>query len=164
MARVRWKELSCRLARLLYSHPRYPESARQKAPQILAIVPQGPNRLLLQEISRNAGLAVTLSEPPPSLTSGCEADVAPIIIYDRELSPDHWREIVRALTKKSPKPYVILLSANTDANLWEELQRVGGSDILRTPVNQDEMLGALKRTRQLWHSQMQVRKPTHKSL
>jgi len=107
---------------------------------------------------------LTLSETLPSLTSGGPADVPPIIIYDRELSPDHWREIVRTLTKKSPKPYVILLSANTDANLWEELQRVGGSDILRTPVNQDEMLGALKRARQLWHSQMQVRTPNDKRL
>jgi DNA-binding NtrC family response regulator len=160
----RWKELSSRLARLLSSHPRYPEGTRQKPPQILAVVPQGPNWLLLQEISRDAGRALTLFETLPSLTSGCQADVPPIIIYDRDLSPDHWRENVRVLTKNSPKPYVILLSANADANLWDELQRVGGSDILRAPVTRDNMLAALNRAQQLWHSQKQVRSPNDKRL
>ena len=160
----RLKELSCRLARLLSSHPRYKQDARQKAPHILAIVPQGPDRLLLQAISRDAGWALRLSEMLPSLTSGCQAEVPPIVIYDRDLSPDYWREDVRALTKKAPKPYVILLSANTDANLWDELQRVGGSDILRAPVARDNMLGALNRARRLWHSQKQVRSPNDKGL
>jgi len=152
-----WKELSCGFAWLRSSRPRYPEGARQKGPRILAIVAPGPNRLLLQTISRDADWALTLCETPPSLTSVRQADVPPIIIYERELSPYHWREIVGVLTKTSPRPYVILLSPNADTNLWDELQRLGGCDILRAPVTRDKMLGALKRARQLWHSQQQLR-------
>jgi DNA-binding NarL/FixJ family response regulator len=144
--------------------PRHPEGASQKAPQILAIVPQGSNRLLLHAISQETGWNLMLSETLPSPTSGWQTAAPPIIIYDRELAAECWREIVRVLTKKSPKPYVILLSANTDANLWDELQRVGGSDILRAPVTRDSMLRALKRARQFWHCQKQVRSPNHKRL
>ena len=35
---------------------------------------------------------------------------------------------------------MILLSSNADPNLWDELQRAGGSDILRTPVTRNELL------------------------
>jgi len=157
MARNGWKALSGGLVRLLSSRRRYPEGARQKAPRILAIVPQGPSRLLLQAISRDAGWALTLAETPPSLTSGRQPDVPPIIIYDRELSPLHWREIVGFLAKTSPRPCLILLSPNSDANLWDELQRLGGSDILRTPVSRDNLVWAVKRAWQLWHHQEHVR-------
>ena len=139
-------------------------NARQKAPRILAMVPQGPNRLLLQTISRDAGWALTLSETAPGIAPGLQSDVPPIVIYDRELSPYDWREMMRVLAKKSPRPYVILLSPNADTNLWDELQRVGGSDILRTPINRDSVLRAVKRAWLLWRNQQQVRSPSQQSL
>jgi hypothetical protein len=92
----------------------------------LAIVPQGPNRLLVQAISRDAGWTLTLSDTSPGIILGRTADLPSIIIYDRESSPQNWREVVGALTSQSPRPYVILLSPNADANLWDELQRAGG--------------------------------------
>lgn len=159
MARVGWKELSCGITRFLFPHSRYPEGARRKPPRILAVVPAGPDRRVLQALARDAGWALTLSETP-IFTLACQADVPPLIIYDRCLSPDHWRDIVRVLAQKSPRPYVILLSSNSDANLWDELQRVGGCDILRTPVNRDNLLWALKRAWLLWHNQQHIRLPS----
>ena len=61
------------------------------------------------------------------------------------------------LTKESPRPYVILLSPNVDQNLWDELQRVGGSDILRAPVNREDLLWAVTRAWLLWRGQQNVR-------
>jgi DNA-binding NtrC family response regulator len=159
-----WKALVYGLERLLASRRLHPAGARQKAPRILALVPQGPDRLLLQTISRDAGWALTLSETAPGIAFGCQSDTPPIIIYDRELSPRHWGEMVRDLARKSPRPYVILLSPNADTNLWDELQRVGGSDILRTPINRDKILRAVKRAWLLWRNQQQVRSPSPYSL
>src|ERR1039457_4965954 len=88
-----WKALVYGLERLVASrllHPAAAGAARQKAPRILALVPQGPDRLLLQTISRDAGWALTLSETAPGIAFGCQSDTPPIIIYDRELSPRHW--------------------------------------------------------------------------
>jgi FixJ family two-component response regulator len=157
----RWNAISSRFARLLPSRRRYSEEARP-ASRILAIVPQGPNRLLVQAISRDAGWTLTLSDTSPGLITAQGAVRSPIIIYDRESSPHNWREVVGALTRQSPRPYVILLSPNADANLWDELQRAGGSDILRTPVSRDHLLGALRRAWMLWQSQQQVRSPLHR--
>src|SRR5262249_20386134 len=112
---------------------------------------------LLQSISRDAGWSLTLADNPSGVASLCQSGVPPIVIYDRELSPSHWGEMVWALTRESPRPYVILLSPNADTNLWDELQRMRGSDILRPPVNRDILMGALKRAWQLWRNQQEVR-------
>lgn len=124
-------------------------------PPVLALVQEGPTRVALQKISGDAGLALTCRgrRDPKGL------DVAPIIIYDRELSPMHWPENIHELARKSPRPYIILLSSSIDANLWDELQRVGGCDILRTPLDREMLLGAVQRGWQLWRSLRHVRPP-----
>jgi len=147
------------LHRFLSSHPRHLQGARQNGHRIVSIVPHGPIRFLLQSISRDAGWALTLSETPLIPAPARRADMPPIVIYDRELSPYRWHEIIGALAHNSPRPYVILLSPHADANLWDELQRVGGSDILRAPVTRDNILAALKKAGQLSYSQQQVRLP-----
>ena len=159
MARSGWKALSGGLAWLLSSQAKYQKGVPEEAPPILAIVANGPNRLLLQTVSREAALAITLSETLPALMSCRPACVPPIIVFDRELAPDNWRDIVSNLTKLSPRPYVILLSPIADANLWDELHRAGGSDILRTPISRDSFVWAVSRAWQLWKNQEQVRSP-----
>ena len=164
MARNGWKALSLKFERLLCPRRIYPDlrtgGGKQKTPRILAILPHGPDRLLLQAVSRDAGWTLTFSDTPRNSTenrTGPWAVAPAIILYDRELSPSHWHEAVGTWAKQSPRPYVILLSTNTDANLWNELQRVGGADIARTPLNRENMLSVVKRAVQLSYSQQQVR-------
>jgi FixJ family two-component response regulator len=123
---------------------------------VLAFVREGPNRVALRKISADAGLALTCRER----AAPTELEIAPIIIYDRELSPAHWPQAIHALARKSPRPYIILLSSSVDANLWDELQRAGGCDILRTPLDQEALLGAVQRAWQLWRSLRHVRPDT----
>ena len=157
-----WSAIATRFAR--WFPLRFWFSERfQPASRILAIVPQGPIRMLVQAISHDAGWTLTLSDSSPGLHIGKRADLPPIIIYDRDVSPHDWPEAVGALANQSPRPYVILLSPNADANLWDELQRAGGSDIVRTPVSRDRLLGALTRAWLVWHSQQQVRPPLYRS-
>jgi FixJ family two-component response regulator len=128
---------------------------RSEDPQVLALVHEGPNRAALQKISREAGLALTWWE----CRVARKFEIAPIVIYDRELSPVHWPENIHALARKSPRPYIILLSSSIDANLSDELQRAGGCDILRTPLDREMLLGAVQRAWQLWRSLQHVRPP-----
>jgi hypothetical protein len=118
------------------------------------MVPEGPNRIALQAISKDWAVAISVSG---SGSDALERGVPPIIVYDRELSPEHWSDSVRALAKKSPRPYIILLSSTADANLWDELERAGGAEILRTPVDRERLLWALVKGWQLWRTQQLVR-------
>ena len=133
---------------------------REDAPRILAVLAPGPDRSLLQATSRDFGWCLTLVDTPPVR----HAAFAPIVIYDRELASHNWRDVFYVLTKESPRPYAILLSPSVDQNLWDELQRVGGSDILRAPANREELLWAVTRGWLMWHGQQKVRsRPPYRS-
>lgn len=139
------------------------ERAHEDAPRILAIVPHGPDRRLLQAIARDSGWALAFAGTPPGNLSRCPG-IPPIVICDRRLTPYNWREIVGMVTRESPKlnvirPYVILFSPTVDRNLRDEMERVGGSDILRSPVNRDDLFWAVKRAWQFWRSQQKVYSP-----
>jgi len=78
-------------------------------------------------------------------------------LYERELNPCHWREAVSLLSRLSPRPYVILLSSSSDKNLWDELVRHGGSEILRTPIDRDAVMRAVNAGWSLWRNQQRLR-------
>jgi hypothetical protein len=130
--------------------------SRQNAPRVLAFVPQGRNRLMIEAVSSEAGWTLTISDTLAAIARSTD-EIAPVILFDRDLWPGMWREAVGLLTRRSPRPHLILLSPNSDGNLWDELQRVGGSDILRTPIDQEDALRAVERTWSLWRSQRQLR-------
>jgi hypothetical protein len=59
--------------------------------------------------------------------------LAPIILSEQDPSSFGWPLVVRGFTKRMPRPYLILLSPQVSSKFWDELQRNGGSDILRQP-------------------------------
>jgi FixJ family two-component response regulator len=124
--------------------------------QILALMPHGPDSLLLHALARDAGLCLTVSDAAVDLVFPRASDVPPIVIIDRQHFPNRWKRIVRALSRNSPRPCIILLSPRADANLWDELQRVGGSDILRHPITREHLEQALERAAQLWRNQQRA--------
>jgi FixJ family two-component response regulator len=154
-----WKAVLRGVARSLSLRRPRRQAARHLEPRILALVPEGPNRLVLQTISENGDWALTVTDSDSTCAHLGSFGEPPIIIYDRHLSPQHWGEILRPFARRSPRPYIILLSSNADPNLWDELQRVGASDILRSPVTRSELLGALTKAWQLWRIQQKVRPP-----
>jgi CheY-like chemotaxis protein len=124
----------------------------------LACVSQKSSRLTIEAVSSEAGWTLTIADTLPAAIEAATGELAPIILFDRELSPRYWREAVGLLTSRSPRPYLILLSASSDRNLWEELHRVGGSDILRTPLDRKSALEAVGRAWFLWRSEQQLRR------
>jgi FixJ family two-component response regulator len=157
--RGNWKAVVRVLARALSMPAKRPERVHDTEPRIMALVPEGPNRLALEAISEGADWSLTLSESGSNSIASRDSGAPLIIIYDRELSPDHWCDIIRTLARKTPRPYIILLSSNADTNLWDELQRAGGSDILRAPINRDQLIEALAKGRQLWSARQHLGPP-----
>jgi len=144
-----------RVSLFLRSRWRQSDSGRY-APRVLAFVPEGFNRSMIELVSSEAGWELTISDRLVGIAANA-GETAPVILFDRELWPGLWREAVGLLTRRSPRPYLILLSPTSDGNLWEELQRFGGSDILRSPIDRESTLGAVGRAWSLWRSQQQVR-------
>ena len=125
------------------------QETHEDAPRILAIVPHGPDRLLLQATSQDIGWALAFAGAPPGILSGCPGIIPPIVIYDRRLPPYNLREILGMLTRGSSRPYVILLSPTIERDDWDELLRAGRCDLLHSPVNRDDLIWAVRRA---WES------------
>jgi len=126
---------------------------RVQCPAALAIMAEGPGRDALQRVFREAGWRLAIAESSAS----APIEPPPIILYERELNACHWRQAVSLLSRLSPRPYVILLSSSSDKNLWDELVRHGGSEILRTPVDPDAVVRAVKSGWSLWRNQQRLR-------
>ena len=126
-------------------------------PAALAIMAEGPGRDALLMVFREAGWKLTFADTfAPTLDPRTERP--PIVLFERELNPCHWREAVSLLSRLSPRPYVILLSSSSDKNLWDELVRHGGSEILRTPIDRDTVMRAVKSGWSLWRNQQRLRR------
>jgi DNA-binding NtrC family response regulator len=135
---------------------RRPMSGRavaEVAPRALAVISEGPGRESLQEVFREAGWTLAVAGNSESAIAKQEKDHFPIILYERELAEREWRQTLSIFSRLSPRPCVILLSRNSDKNLWDELVRCGGFDLLRTPVDRDTVIRTLRAGWSIWRNQ-----------
>lgn len=129
-------------------------SVENKAPQILAVMHGGPSRTLLEAISKELGWVVTFCNQGLSVE---RLAMAPIVLYERDPLSVEWQPMLRSLTKRTPRPYVILLSPQVSLNLWDDLQRSGGSDLLRLPFSREMITDAVSRGWRVWTNQESLR-------
>jgi DNA-binding NtrC family response regulator len=104
-------------------------------------------------VFHDAGCALAVAGNPESAIACQKKEHFPIILYERELTERDWRQVVSVFSRLSPRLCVILLSRNSDKNLWDELVRCGGFDLLRTPVDRDAVIRTLRAGWSIWQNQ-----------
>lgn len=120
------------------------------APRAMAVVGEGPARDALQAVFREAGWKLVIADTPALALTRQELEPLPIILYERELAERSWRQVVSRFSRLSPRPCVVLLSRSLDKNLWDELVRCGGFDLLRTPVDHDSAIRIVRDGWAIW--------------
>ena len=120
-------------------------------PAVLAVAPSTLNRRIAEIVARQEGWRLTVVD---SATARAEARA--IVICERDPGDSLWREAVSRWAQVSPRPHVMLVSRSTDVNLWTEFQRLGGSDILRSPLDPEALVRAVKRGWDLWNGRQQI--------
>lgn len=60
-----------------------------------------------------------------------------VVIYDRELPQQDWRAAISALAQASPTSSILLLSPAIQPDLWSEVIRKGGHDMIGKPVSEE---------------------------
>ena len=127
------------------------------APRALAVMGEGPGRDALQVVFRDAGWKLVVADSSASAMARQEKEPLPIILYDRELTDKGWRQAVSRFSRLSPRPCVLLLSRSSDKNLWDELVRCGGFDLLRTPIDRDAVIRTVGAGWSIWRSRYNPR-------
>lgn len=137
-------------------------SAREESPRALAIMRPGPDRDTLQAIFRAADWTLTIAESFSCALTSQKANPFPIVLWQSELMDCDWHKTVSVLSGLPPRPWVILLSGHPDKNLWDDLVAFGGSDIVRTPLDPEAVVCAVRSGWFLWRHLEQLRRSTRR--
>lgn len=128
--------------------PSHPEA--NAVVQALAVMKEGPDRAELEAVFQDAGWRLDFAASLGAAITSMERNPLPILLYDRELSGTDWRTAVSDLSRLSPRPCVVLLTRSADHNLWEEVVRCGGFDLLRVPVDRMVVLRTIRAGWAIW--------------
>jgi AmiR/NasT family two-component response regulator len=132
-------------------------TSRDENPRALAIMREGVDRDLLEAIFREADWELEIADTISSAFVSRKCPF-PIVLWERELKDCEWRKAVSALSDLPQHPSVILVSGRSDKNLWDDLIGFGGSDIVRTPFDPDDVTRAIASAWSLWWHLQQLRR------
>jgi len=77
---------------------------------------------------------------------------APVVLCDRDLSGNGWRQTVEDLASSPHRTCIILVSGVVDTYLWNEVVQKGGFDVLSKPLREDEVVRAVRLAWSYWNS------------
>ena len=124
----------------------------------LAVVADGASRDMLLRVFQDAGRELLLASTTVSAVELQQQRLCPVILFDLQAEQD-WQGAVSRLASLTPHPCVILMSPRCDKNLWDEVTRNGGSDVLRTPLVAEDVLRTVESHARIWQCRQKLRGP-----
>jgi DNA-binding NtrC family response regulator len=131
------------------------KGARHGAPDriaIVALVVSDHDRNVLSGISDREPVEIHFAESRVEAWDTLNRLNSPLILYDRDWPDAEWRTTVQTFASSPHRSCVILASRVADDNLWQELIRCGGYDLLAKPFRADDVARALKLALSYWNS------------
>jgi DNA-binding NtrC family response regulator len=129
--------------------------ARPSAPLLVAFPGEGFEAEAIAEVAEEFGWRLQIgTRPEEEWENGGGLTV---VLFDRDFGGGDWRAALRRFKDWPARPHVILISRSSDLNLWDELARVGGSDIVKVPVERESLVWSLHRALVLHRCRREVR-------
>jgi DNA-binding NtrC family response regulator len=75
-----------------------------------------------------------------------------IILFDRDLGGEDWRELMTRFAASSGGACIILMSKVLDDHLWNEVVCNGGYEVLGKPLRADEVFRTVRLAWSYWNS------------
>jgi DNA-binding NtrC family response regulator len=119
---------------------------------IVALVVNDYDRNVLRGISDREPIEIHFAESRVDAWDALNRLNSPLILYDRDWPDAEWRTTVQTFAASPQRSCVILASRVADDNLWQELIRCGGYDLLAKPFRTDDVARALKLALSYWSS------------
>ena len=117
---------------------------------VLAVTSSQPDRERLQAIADREGWDFLCASDFHSALSELGRRNIPVILCDRDLPEQNWRDSIRTLLAAVRQPCVILTSSVNDSYLWQEVIQHGGYDVLPKPFHEEQVISTIRRAWLFW--------------
>jgi|ERR1700677_3033289 DNA-binding NtrC family response regulator len=119
---------------------------------IVALVVSDHDRNVLRGISDREPIDIHFAESRVEAWDALNRLNSPLILYDRDWPNAEWRTTIQTFAFSPHRSCVILASRVADDNLWQELIRCGGYDLLAKPFRADDVARAIRLALSYWSS------------
>jgi DNA-binding NtrC family response regulator len=122
------------------------------AVKIVCFVANESDRSLMRELCRRNQWGLSFPESRTQAERALHELKPQIMLFDRNLAGQDWRQFVAGFAAASPGVCIMLLSKVIDDNLWNDLVSNGGYELLRKPLREEEVSRAVRMARSYWSS------------
>lgn len=156
-----WKVLS----RILGPAPenRLEHSPSAAGMTLIALGLSTSDRAVLTESCLRYSWPVCFADTIRDAWNASERSRLPIVLCDRTLRGTDWKDAIRALSSPGKRVYSILVSRVIDGNLWDEVIRLGGYEVVPTPLHEEAVLRSVRLALLDWRSSAPIRASLLKS-
>lgn len=150
-----WKALHSFLGKVTHNSHRLavPTDEGSSAPLVIvALVLDERDREILASVAARNQWVLKFADTCGQAWSGLNRLKAPIILCDRRLPGVDWRDMVYMMASSSHRACAILLSNVADDYLWNEVNRVGGFDVLSAPLREDDLVRSVRMAWRYWNT------------
>lgn len=119
---------------------------------VVALLVDEQDRRSLSRISGDESLDVHFAESCQDAAALAQKLTAPIILLDRDWPESEWKSSAASLASSRLGACIILVSAQLDGSLWQELIRSGGYDVLAKPLRPEKVARIVKLALSYWTS------------
>jgi CheY-like chemotaxis protein len=111
---------------------------------VVGLVVSYEDRQLLAGICRRNRWCLLLADTCEEARSALDKLQSPVILCDRDLPGQGWRQTVEDLAASPSRACVILVSAVVDRYLLDEVVRKGGYDVLSKPLREADVVRTVR--------------------
>jgi len=111
---------------------------------VVGLVTSSEDRRLLSGICSRNGWNLILQDTCEEARIALHRLKSPVVLCDRDLPGQRWRETVEELASSPHRACIILVSGVVDTYLWNEVARTGGFDVLSKPLREEDVVRAVR--------------------
>jgi len=112
----------------------------------------GEDRRVLSTVSSRSQWNVLFADTCEKARAVADQLRAPVILCDRDLPGEDWRNVVEALASSPHRTCIVLVSKVVDEYLWNETVQRGGYDVLSKPLREEDVVRVVRLAWSYWNT------------